>query len=775
MRINADPHGDPSRTVREPSRDELAASAAQYISRGWQLFWLPPGSRRPRKGSRGKDNATSDIEALEATLDEVFGGRANLAGLPPSGTFYLDLDIKDGKDGPTALRDAVAGLSGVPIEFLESPVEWLRNYYPMQRSRSGGWHALLRTSDVSRLRRMPLGAGAGVECGWAPKFYLVLEPSVVGENGALGRYAWEDGIPRPEEVPDAPLWLLAVLQEPEHIEPEPAAKPKTNGDTRDLRVAATALSRLGVDCAQGYDTWVSVLAALKSIEGQSGADVVLDLADDWSKQARDKYGGRHEVQAKLGSFTRGAGEKRVTLGTLVHLGEQARRAGTPGWADMPMRWTRLCMLEGEQHESLLDAMLDDGTWARIYTKDSPAPKHEFVAQPGVVAGALNFFHGPPKSSKSNYLLHFLCELLRGRSPIPGVMEVGGHVLQRVFIVTEMHEAMTHAFLDLYDPDYELRGSGKLLVASSEFKLLLSSAHELQRVLTHVIEQKGIDLVAIDTFTAFSGLGSGDSISEAADTLQVVNALLALPATVLCTHHDRKAGDGSNAHVHMLGSTAIRAASSANTSVRLVHEASTLMRIEVESRDPEYLRWLARRAEAKAQGATPPPPPPVSSRSWWIRLGIDEPGNRVVYRIAEPELVADLAGARRATGRKATRAPVTDAVGAALERLHTLEAERARADERMPVHVFALDKVVGSVRDIWDSDAEPAPGKPTIKQVLSDLEAGGDVLHLAQGEYPLAGRRAGHGLATWIPSNAHPRGRADPQREIAETQSREELP
>jgi len=728
------------------------------------VFWLPAGSKRPRQGSRGKDDATTDIDLLEATLDADFPGSANLAGTPPAGVFYLDIDLKNGKDGAASLRTEFAQRAAVPVEFIDDPIGWLRSNFPTQRSWSGGWHFLMR-HPVDRVPgRCPLGDAAGVECGVTAKHYLLLEPSVVKENGRSGSYTWDEAPPLPDDIPQAPPWLLDVVApivKPNDSSHVPTTSP-IGADERVLRMAVTSLAALGTQQASAYESWYRVLAILKSIESACGEEVVLDLADDWSKQAQDKYSGREEVRSKLASFKRTESAKRLTIASLVHMAEEARRSGLPGWANMPKRWARLCAHEDQAREDLLEAMLLDGSWARIYSKDDPPPKQEFIIEPAIIADALNFFHAPPKSSKSNILFHVLCEALRGRDPIPGALRLGARPPRCILLVTEMPEAMTHAFLDLYDPSRDLRASGRLLVASREFKLLLSPAHEMRRVLTRVIEAKQIDIVAIDTFTAFSSLGSGDSISEAADTLQVVSALLSLPATVVCTHHDRKAGDGSNAHVHMLGSTAIRAASSANLSVRLVDEASTLMRAELEARDPAYLGWLARCAEAAARGEPPPSRPAIPVRGWWLRLGHDKETDRVVYRVAEADLVPEEAAKEAGKGRrKASHDDVRGAVLEALERLHSQEAERAETEGRRAIQVFAVETVLCMARVVWDERPGPAPGRPTVASALKGLDIEGCVLQIAQGQYPGAGRRAGYGLPSHVPSNAHPRGQAPP--------------
>ncbi len=728
-----------------PPRDELVEAAAQNSARGWTQFWVPRFSKKPTKGSAGKNDATADIHELEAVLDRDFGGQANLAGLPPPGVLYLDVDTKDEKDGPRDLAVAVGERAEVPGEFLTDPVGWLRGRFPTQRSWSGGWHFLMRYPSGRTPSRKPLGIGTGVECGWANSFYLMLEPSVVREKGAEGEYAWEDDLPYPEDIPNGPSWLLDVLlvSETSGARSSPA-QCSGSSSRRAISDAVRALSGLGAPVAADYETWIRVLAGLQSVIdawGDDAREVVVDLADDWSKQSRDKYRGREDVKNKLASFKRSVGQDRITLGTLNRMARDARAAGIPGWISMPSRW-RDVMVDAQSEIDRLDELITSGGFATIFTKENPAPQQVFVLRPAVLAGALNFVHAPPKSSKSNFAFYCLCEALRCNDPIAGVIELGQRPPKRVLVLTEMPEAMAHSFFDLYDPDYELRGSGRLLIASREFKSLLVSPEALRDGVARVVEKSGVDLVLIDTYTAFSAMGSGQSISEAGDAVAMVNALLAIPATVWCCHHDRKAGEGSSSHVHMLGSTAIRAASSANLGIRVVDEQSTVMKAEVEARDPGHLRWLAQRAEALAQGCRPPEPPGVASRSWWLRLGWDNDRGRMVYRAAEADLVPSKAGSN-ATPRHEhgdVQAAINEALVGAIHRL-------ARAGKP---RVVTPKKLTPEVQSVWaDSDGRQGrpPGRDLVEAVLEKLPG---VEHVAQGEYPGARRAGGYGLRMYLP-------------------------
>lgn len=337
-----------------PTCAEILQAAMSYSQRGWHFFPLAPYSKVPFKDTNGKDDATANLEEFAGLLDSVArGGEANLGGLVPKGVLYLDIDKKDGKDGAATLRARAATLPGADPAFLEDPIGWLRERYPTQRSWSGYWHFLMRYPAGTVPRRKPCGDAGGIECGWGDRFYLVLDPSFVIDNGSSGRYSGEDDWPpEPEEIPDVPGWLLPLLcdqREPEPPEDSQPGQDRTripDAARRDLAAVVGALSKLGRAAVKrdGGPGWISVLIAAHSVLERHGSRVaraLYDLVQDWSRCARGENYDEAAVRKRWGGLRGRAEGEGLGIGSLVMWSREAEEAGCPGWEEMPERWREL--------------------------------------------------------------------------------------------------------------------------------------------------------------------------------------------------------------------------------------------------------------------------------------------------------------------------------------------------------------------------------------------------------------------------------------------------
>jgi len=196
----------------------LAAAAAEYVSRGWAVFPVEPGGKRPvgqlvPHGLKQASVEQRDVERWWAKLPD-----ANI-GLRTGLSFDV-LDI-DGPEGMEALDIASSEAYSV--------------IGPTCTTGGGGHHVYVAPT------------GVGNKAGLLPKVdwrgaggYVVAPPSV----HASGRcYEWLDG-QSPGELSPAPVpgWLRRLL-EPERPSVA-AARPLPVGDDRYQRYALAVLERV---------------------------------------------------------------------------------------------------------------------------------------------------------------------------------------------------------------------------------------------------------------------------------------------------------------------------------------------------------------------------------------------------------------------------------------------------------------------------------------------------------------------------------------------------
>lgn len=208
----------------------LAAAAEQYAEQGWRIFPLQVRGKKPRLGSHGFQDATTDLAVVRQWWKEE--PRANIGHCP--GPIHLVADI----DGPAALRVATA------LGLLEDPTLTCRTGRPDFNGR----HLYFqhpKAGTVIGNKRLAIERGALVQVdGKTPALelkadagYVVIPPSIHPSGTPYQWQAVEDIRPLP------PLALEAIGRD--------ALKPAI-GDTihaggRDVELVriAGALWRLG--------------------------------------------------------------------------------------------------------------------------------------------------------------------------------------------------------------------------------------------------------------------------------------------------------------------------------------------------------------------------------------------------------------------------------------------------------------------------------------------------------------------------------------------------
>jgi hypothetical protein len=175
------------------------AAALRYAEGlGWPVFPVGPDCRRPLTEHGVKDASSSPPVVRDLWRAHPDANIALACG-ERSGVFALDVDCK-GADG-------FATLSALEARHGALPVTW------RQSTPSGGAHLLFRQPDRKLRNRVGFAPGLDVRTDGGS---IALSPS----RKPVGAYRWVVTPVPCEEPPEAPLWLLEL------IDPPPPPRPK---------------------------------------------------------------------------------------------------------------------------------------------------------------------------------------------------------------------------------------------------------------------------------------------------------------------------------------------------------------------------------------------------------------------------------------------------------------------------------------------------------------------------------------------------------------------
>ncbi|WP_217234953.1 bifunctional DNA primase/polymerase [Streptomyces sp. AC555_RSS877] len=218
-------------------REELLAAALSAAERGWHVFPLFPGTKRPalhgeaactRTGvcedghRKWEQRATTNPDLIRATWARAPFNVGIATG--PSGLLVVDLDLpkhKGSSDAPCG-----AATFGALCERTEQPVPATRQV----RTASGGGHLYFAAPAGVRLGNTAGSLAPLVDTrGWGG--YVVGAGSIT----PAGPYAVTDDM----AVAELPAWMVCLLEEPEPRPVVPFAWPTISGS----RAATAALER----------------------------------------------------------------------------------------------------------------------------------------------------------------------------------------------------------------------------------------------------------------------------------------------------------------------------------------------------------------------------------------------------------------------------------------------------------------------------------------------------------------------------------------------------
>lgn len=272
-------------------------SYLDLTTRGWAVFPLIPGWKKPYRGTTGVLEAVSDPEAAKA----LFAPRSpksnvGLATGKKSGIFVIDLDLDEaaGKDGPSRFEKLVEKHGPLPDTFMVwTPRGGVHLYFKYPKLPEG--HVVNSDTDVLDKFIDVRGDGG---------YVVAPGSSVGGKDYAIGCDA---------EPADAPEWILKQV-----IKAKPPEKIRRFRSLyrEDAAWVKSALKYLPAD--MGYGQWLEVGMALHDWDEYDG----LAIWEEWSRTASGKFK-EGECATKWSTFHEGGG---IGLGTLAYY------AKAKGWS-----------------------------------------------------------------------------------------------------------------------------------------------------------------------------------------------------------------------------------------------------------------------------------------------------------------------------------------------------------------------------------------------------------------------------------------------------------
>jgi putative DNA primase/helicase len=222
-----------SPTVFPIDSSTLLGHALDYAARGWLIFPLAPGSKKPLARSRGFRDATADPVQIRHWWQHTPNANIGLRCGAESGVVVLDLDLY--KPGADLALEALETRYGPLPETLASvtPHRGSQRFF-----RHPGDHVDIRPSASAR--------GIGIDIR-ADDSYVALPPSVLADCPKA--YVWEDVWAEPSEAMAAcPAWIWTE-DSSRHARPSPESSggPIPQGARNDtLCRCAGAMRRAGM-------------------------------------------------------------------------------------------------------------------------------------------------------------------------------------------------------------------------------------------------------------------------------------------------------------------------------------------------------------------------------------------------------------------------------------------------------------------------------------------------------------------------------------------------
>lgn len=179
--------------TNEQAKDKYLENAKQYYKLGWVPLPKKVGAKYPKSGWKRFQTERPSLPELEHIFEEYTDGICLIQG-PHAGTFVIDVDIRDGKDGKEALHD-------LQMQFEDLPET------VTAKTSKGSWHYYYKYPSSYVPSATGIREGIDVRAAGG---LVVAPPSIHPDTGKP--YKWLEGhSPSDMEPAEAPQWLIDVI------------------------------------------------------------------------------------------------------------------------------------------------------------------------------------------------------------------------------------------------------------------------------------------------------------------------------------------------------------------------------------------------------------------------------------------------------------------------------------------------------------------------------------------------------------------------------------
>lgn len=228
-------------------QEAMLAEAIRYVHQGWYVF--PCHWKKHPLTANGFYDATVHEEQImkwwEQNPDALIGIRTG----EESGFWVIDVDMKNGKDGLTALTD-----------YFRNDFDLDLDDHLWQKTATGGFHFCFKYDDVR-----PVGCATNILPGVDVRGdggYIIAAPSSIKVGDKWKQYRWKDINVEPKDAPEWAYELLSLRpQNKQRLDLDSILREGVAEDARDTSIfrIACMLEREGVDCSTAM-TFVEILA-----------------------------------------------------------------------------------------------------------------------------------------------------------------------------------------------------------------------------------------------------------------------------------------------------------------------------------------------------------------------------------------------------------------------------------------------------------------------------------------------------------------------------------
>lgn len=179
-----------------PTENTMLETALTYAARGWRVIPIPPGLRFPRGFPEWQNEGTTDTAQIQAWWTQYPNYGIGVLTGSQSNLWVLDVDVKDGQVG----RESLAA--------LEEQYGPLPPTYEVVTGSGGSHFYFTWPTDGQIITNDQSGKlGQGIDVRGVNGF--VVAPPSTHEYGTT----YEVEVSAPDEVAEAPAWLLQLLLE----------------------------------------------------------------------------------------------------------------------------------------------------------------------------------------------------------------------------------------------------------------------------------------------------------------------------------------------------------------------------------------------------------------------------------------------------------------------------------------------------------------------------------------------------------------------------------